>query len=110
MKSLSGLDSAFLYLETPATPMHVASCTCLSCRLATAATFRPGSKRALAKRLHLARACAPTARRRSSKRGAGLNITMMSYAGAMDIGFITARAAVPDVRQLSHGSKRPLTN
>jgi hypothetical protein len=25
MKSLSGIDSAFLYLETPATPMHVAS-------------------------------------------------------------------------------------
>jgi hypothetical protein len=25
MKPLSGIDSAFLYLETPATPMHVAS-------------------------------------------------------------------------------------
>jgi hypothetical protein len=34
--------------------------------------------------------------------GVGLNITMMSYAGAMDFGFTTARSAVPDARELSH--------
>jgi WS/DGAT/MGAT family acyltransferase len=34
--------------------------------------------------------------------GVGLNITMMSYAGAMDIGFTTARSAVPDARELAH--------
>jgi hypothetical protein len=34
--------------------------------------------------------------------GVGLNITMMSYAGAMDIGFTTALSAVPDARELSH--------
>jgi WS/DGAT/MGAT family acyltransferase len=33
--------------------------------------------------------------------GAGLNITMMSYAGAMDLGFTTARSAVPDAREVS---------
>jgi len=33
--------------------------------------------------------------------GVGLNITMMSYAGAMDIGFTTARSAVPDARELA---------
>jgi diacylglycerol O-acyltransferase / wax synthase len=34
--------------------------------------------------------------------GLGLNITVMSYAGAMGFGFTTARAAVPDARQLAH--------
>ena len=33
--------------------------------------------------------------------GLGLNITVMSYAGAMDFGFTTARNAVPDARELS---------
>jgi diacylglycerol O-acyltransferase len=33
--------------------------------------------------------------------GLGLNITVMSYAGAMGFGFTTARAAVPDARKLS---------
>ncbi len=32
--------------------------------------------------------------------GLGLNITVMSYAGAMGFGFTTARAAVPDPRRL----------
>jgi len=34
--------------------------------------------------------------------GVGLNITVMSYAGAMGFGFTTARSAVPDAHQLSH--------
>ena len=33
--------------------------------------------------------------------GLGLNITVLSYAGAMGFGFTTARAAVPDARQLT---------
>ncbi len=33
--------------------------------------------------------------------GLGLNITVMSYAGAMGFGFTTALAAVPDARELS---------
>jgi len=35
--------------------------------------------------------------------GMGLNITVMSYAGAMGFGFTTARCAVPDARELSVG-------
>jgi hypothetical protein len=31
----------------------------------------------------------------------GLNITVMSYAGAMGFGFTTARCAVPDAGELS---------
>ncbi|MGZ5252389.1 MAG: wax ester/triacylglycerol synthase family O-acyltransferase [Caldimonas sp.] len=33
--------------------------------------------------------------------GQGLNITVMSYAGAMGFGFTTARSAIPDARELS---------
>jgi hypothetical protein len=33
--------------------------------------------------------------------GLGLNITVMSYAGAMGFGFTTARAAVPQPHQLT---------
>jgi WS/DGAT/MGAT family acyltransferase len=33
--------------------------------------------------------------------GVGLNITAMSYAGAMGFGFTTARSAVPDARELT---------
>jgi diacylglycerol O-acyltransferase len=33
--------------------------------------------------------------------GLGLNITVISYAGAMGFGFTTARAAVPDAHQLA---------
>ena len=33
--------------------------------------------------------------------GVGLNITVMSYAGAVGFGFTTARCAVPDARELS---------
>jgi hypothetical protein len=33
--------------------------------------------------------------------GVGLNVTVMSYAGAMGFGFTTARCAVPDARELT---------
>ena len=36
-----------------------------------------------------------------AEHGIGLNITVMSYAGAMGFGFTTARSAVPDARKLS---------
>jgi WS/DGAT/MGAT family acyltransferase len=36
-----------------------------------------------------------------AEHGLGLNITVMSYAGTMGFGFTTARAAVPDARELS---------
>jgi len=36
-----------------------------------------------------------------TEHGMGLNITVMSYAGAMGFGFTTARTAVPDARRLS---------
>jgi hypothetical protein len=36
-----------------------------------------------------------------TEHGVGLNVTVMSYAGAMGFGFTTARNAVPDARELS---------
>jgi hypothetical protein len=36
-----------------------------------------------------------------AEHGLGLNITVMSYAGAMGFGFTTARCAVPDARELT---------
>jgi WS/DGAT/MGAT family acyltransferase len=36
-----------------------------------------------------------------AEHGVALNITVMSYAGAMGFGFTTARSAVPDARELS---------
>ena len=53
MKSLSGIDSAFLYLETPATPMHVASLHLFDLPTGYRGDFHANIKRALAKRLHL---------------------------------------------------------
>ncbi len=40
--------------------------------------------------------------------GLGVNITVMSYAGAMGFGFITARAAVPDARKLTAALQQAL--
>ena len=36
-----------------------------------------------------------------AEHGVGLNVTVMSYAGAMGFGFTAARSAVPDARRLS---------
>ena len=33
--------------------------------------------------------------------GMGLNITVVSYCGALDFGLVAARSAVPDVRKLA---------
>jgi hypothetical protein len=40
--------------------------------------------------------------------GLGLNITVVSYAGAMGFGFTTARSAVPDAGELSAGLQAAL--
>ena len=53
MKSLSGIDSAFLYLETPATPMHVASLHLFDLPPGYRGDFHARIKRELARRLHL---------------------------------------------------------
>jgi WS/DGAT/MGAT family acyltransferase len=53
MNPLSGIDSAFLYLETPATPMHVASLHLFDLPPGYRGDFQARIKRQLARRLHL---------------------------------------------------------
>jgi diacylglycerol O-acyltransferase / wax synthase len=54
MKSLSGLDGAFLNLETPATPMHVGSLHLFQTPPRYRRDFRDSVKKMIASRLHLA--------------------------------------------------------
>lgn len=54
MKSLSGVDAAFLHFETPGTPMHIASLSLFDLDRGDGRSFHARVKRALAQRLHLA--------------------------------------------------------
>jgi WS/DGAT/MGAT family acyltransferase len=54
MKPLSGVDAAFLHLETPETPMHVASVSLFDRPARDRRDFHAHVKRQLARRLHLA--------------------------------------------------------
>ena len=54
MKPLSGIDGAFLYLETPQTPMHVASLHLFDLPRGHRGDFHARIKRQIARRLHLA--------------------------------------------------------
>jgi diacylglycerol O-acyltransferase len=54
MKPLSGLDGAFLHLETPATPMHVASLHLFDLPPRYKGDFYAAIKRQMRQRLHLA--------------------------------------------------------
>ena len=60
MKHLSGVDAAFLHLETPQTPMHVASLSLFDLPPGYRRDFFASVKRELGRRLHLA----PVLRRR----------------------------------------------
>jgi diacylglycerol O-acyltransferase / wax synthase len=54
MKSLSGLDATFLYLETPETPMHVGSLNLYELPPGFKGSFHKAVKQHIAKRMHLA--------------------------------------------------------
>ncbi len=54
MKSLTGVDAAFLHLETPETPMHVGSVSLFDLPPRYRRDFHAEIRRALARRLHLA--------------------------------------------------------
>jgi diacylglycerol O-acyltransferase / wax synthase len=54
MEALSGLDGAFLHLETPETPMHVASLHLFELPKAYKGDFHADIKRLMRSRLHLA--------------------------------------------------------
>lgn len=54
MKSLSGLDATFLYLETPEMPMHVGSLNLCELPAGFKGSFHKEVQKHIAKRLHLA--------------------------------------------------------
>ena len=54
MKSLSAIDGAFLFLETPQTPMHVASLHLFDLPAGYRRDFHAAIRRQMARRLHLA--------------------------------------------------------
>jgi diacylglycerol O-acyltransferase / wax synthase len=54
MKTLSGLDATFLYLETPETPMHVGSLNLYELPKGFKGSFRKAVRDHIAKRMHLA--------------------------------------------------------
>ncbi|MBC5767736.1 wax ester/triacylglycerol synthase family O-acyltransferase [Ramlibacter albus] len=54
MKTLSGLDATFLYLETPETPMHVGSLQLYELPPGFKGSFRNAMRDHIAKRMHLA--------------------------------------------------------
>jgi WS/DGAT/MGAT family acyltransferase len=54
MKTMSGLDGTFLHLETPETPMHVASLHLFDLPAGYSGDFHADIKRQMARRLHLA--------------------------------------------------------
>jgi len=54
MKSLSGLDATFLYLETPETPMHVGSLNLYEVPKDFKGSFHKAVQQHIARRMHLA--------------------------------------------------------
>lgn len=54
MKTLSGLDATFLYLETPQTPMHVASLCLYELPKGAKGSFHKAVQAHIARRMHLA--------------------------------------------------------
>ncbi|MGZ5195561.1 MAG: wax ester/triacylglycerol synthase family O-acyltransferase, partial [Ramlibacter sp.] len=54
MKSLSGLDATFLYLETPETPMHVGSLNLYELPPGFKGSFHKAVRQHIGKRMHLA--------------------------------------------------------
>jgi len=54
MKSLTGLDATFLYLETPEMPMHVGSLNLCELPAGFKGSFHKAVKNHIAKRMHLA--------------------------------------------------------
>ncbi len=54
MKSLSGLDATFLYLETPETPMHVGSLNLYELPKGYKGSFHKAVQKHIASRMHLA--------------------------------------------------------
>ena len=83
MKSLSGLDATFLYLETPETPMHVGSLNLYELPKGFKGSFHQAVKEHIGKRMHLA----PIFSRRLAFMPFDLGHPIWVEADKVDIGF-----------------------
>lgn len=83
MKSLSGLDATFLYLETPETPMHVGSLNLYELPKGFKGSFHQAVRRHIATRAHLA----PIFSRRLAFMPFDLGHPMWVEADALDLDF-----------------------
>lgn len=83
MKSLSGLDATFLYLETPETPMHVGSLNLYELPKGFKGSFHKAVKQHIGKRMHLA----PIFSRRLAFMPFDLGHPMWVEADAVDLDF-----------------------
>ena len=91
MQPLSGLDGAFLHLETPETPMHVASLHVFELPARYRGDFHADIKRLMAKRLHLA----PVFRRKLAPMPLGLANPVWVHDAHVDLDWHVQRITLP---------------
>ncbi|WP_332776684.1 wax ester/triacylglycerol synthase family O-acyltransferase [Polaromonas sp.] len=88
MKSLSGLDATFLYLETPEMPMHVGSLNLCELPVGFKGSFHKEVQKHIAKRIHLA----PVFSRKLAFMPFDLGHPLWVEAEAVDVDFHVRRA------------------
>lgn len=91
MKSLTGLDATFLYLETPEMPMHVGSLNLCELPAGFKGSFHKAVKNHIAKRMHLA----PVFSRKLVFMPLDLGHPLWVEADSVDIDFHIRRADSP---------------
>ncbi len=91
MKPLSGLDGAFLHLETPATPMHVGSLHLFDRPPGYKGDFHQDVKRMLSDRMHLA----PVFRRQLAPMPLDFANPVWVDEGTVDLDFHVCRVRLP---------------
>ena len=91
MKPLSGLDGAFLHLETPQTPMHVASLHLFDLPAGYRGDFHTDIKRLMKRRLHLA----PIFQRKLAPMPLQFANPAWVHDGAVDVDYHVQRCTLP---------------
>ncbi len=91
MKPLSGLDGAFLHLETPETPMHVASLHLFDLPAGYRGDFHTDIKRLMKRRLHLA----PVFQRKLAPMPLHFANPAWVHDGAVDLDYHVQRCTLP---------------
>ncbi|MES2191616.1 MAG: wax ester/triacylglycerol synthase domain-containing protein [Pseudomonadota bacterium] len=99
MKSLTGLDATFLYLETPEMPMHVGSFNLCELPAGFKGSFHKEVTQHIARRMHLA----PVFSRKLVFMPLDLGHPLWVEADSVDIGFHVRRAGPPQASTAPQG-------